>query len=294
MTVAVASATSESSPIDTDANGTLATKKSQFNAATVSTSFNAVLDVATARKAFVTDTTDTVAWTITNPDTTGWLNVASITSTVVTVKGESGKFTGLDSSHFAVAGGGTAVYTSDSDNVVVTYSSDVTSDTLTFTPPTGDSAVAMNAQSFTVDVVYNYNNGASTASSTTVVSGISAGAWTQNGATVVVPYMPYSDNASQIIYLTNKGTLSGDISVTAYDESGNAYDLGVMTTTSPGKLTKLATLIKTALEAKGVSKAKLTLTITAEVPKADIIVFASYNVGGSDRGFVNTDQYLSN
>lgn len=295
LTMSVSSATSSDGTLDTDANGTLATKMTQFGTAAMNTQFNNVIDVSTARKMFIPDAVDTMSWAITNPTTTGWLNMATINSTngtVVSIKGEAGKLAGLTASAFTVAGGGAVTFTESSDQVDVAYSGDVKSDTLTFTVPTGDAAVAMNKQSFTTDLVYNYTTAGATAGIKTIGSGMESGGWKLNGAVVTIPYMPYSDNASQIIYLTNTGKQSGDVLVTAFDTSGNAFDLGVITTTSGGKLTKLASKLRTVLASEGFTRGKLTLTITVEVPKADIIIYASYNIGGADRGFVNTDQYL--
>jgi hypothetical protein len=287
--------TSNGGALDTNASGTLATTKSQFGTAAMNTMFDNVIDVSTARKTFVGTTTDTMSWTITNPVTTGWLNLATINAssgTVVTVKGGAGKLSGLASSNFTVAGGGTATYSAESDQAVLAYSGSVNSDTLTFTAPTDSDSAVLNTQSFTTSVMYNYTTVAGAAGSMTVGNNLSAGSWSLNGAVITIPYMPYSSNASQIIYLTNTGTQTGNILVTAFDLDGNSYDLGVVASSKGGQLTKLATVIKSSLEAKGFSAGKLTITVTVEVPKANIIVYASYNVGGSDRGFVNTDQYL--
>jgi hypothetical protein len=295
LNMKVSSNTSNGGSLDSDATGTLATKKTQFGSAAMSTVFDNVIDVSTARKTFVGVTTDTMSWMITNPDTSGYLNLATINTdsgTTVTVTGGTGKLSGLATANFSVAGSGAVTYTEASDQIAIVYSGDVTSDTLTFTAPVDSDAAVLNTQSFSATVVYNYTTAAGAAATKTVGSNLSAGAWTLNGAVVVVPYMPYSSNASQILYLTNTGTQTGDILVTAFDIDGNDYDLGVVASSEGGKLIKIATLIKTALEAKGFSAGKLTLTITVEVPKDDIIVYASYNVGGSDRGFVNTSQFL--
>lgn len=296
VTIAVSSETSNSGPLDTDANGTLATAKTQFGSAAIGTPFDNVIDVSAERKAFTPEAPDTVSWSISNPDTTGWSNLATVDATngtVFALMGEDGKLSGLASGNFTVAGGGTVTYTEETETVSTSYNGDVTSDTLTFTAPTGDGAVILNAQSFTATVTYNYTSAGGTAASKVVGTGLEAGAWTINGAVVVIPYMPYSTSASQIIYLTNTGTQSGNVNVTAFELGGTAYNLGTLGTTVGGQMMKLGPAILTALQSAGFSgSGKMTITITAEVPKADIIVYASYNVGGADRGFVNTDQFL--
>ncbi len=297
FTISVSSSTSNGGSLDSVETATLAGKSSQFGSATISSSFDNIIDVATVRKTFTSGTEDTMSWSVANPTTTNWLNLATINSsngTVMTFKGETGKMADLSGDHFTVAGGGAVVYTAASDKVDVSYSNSVTSDTLTFTPPTGDSAVALQTQSFTTDIVYNYASAGAVAGAKTVASSLASGAWTLNGSSVIVPYMPYSDNASQIIYLTNTGTQTGDITVTAFESNGTKYDLGVVASSIGGQITKLGSTIKQALATQGFSSGKLAITITVDVPKADIIVYTSYNIGGSDRGFINTDQYLSN
>ena len=118
-----------------------------------------------------------------------------------------------------------------------------------------------------------------------------AGAWTLNGATVNIPYMPYSANASQILYITNAGDQAGDILATAFDDKGNSYDLGKIGVSNGKTVTKIAKQVGDALVAKGFTGGKVSITITVNAPADDITVYASYNVGGADRGFVNTDQY---
>ena len=295
FSMTVYSNTSNGGTLDNNATATLAGKSSQFGSATISSSFDNVIDVATVRKTFTSGTTDTMSWSVTNPTTTDWLNLATINSsngTVMTFNGESGKMSDLSGDYFTVAGGGTVAYTAD--KVDVSYSDTVTSDTLTFTPPTGDSAVALQAQSFTTDIVYNYASAGAVADAMTITSGLASGAWTLNGASVIIPYMPFSDNASQIVYLTNTGTQTGDITVTAFESNGTKYELGVVASSVGGQITKLGTTIKKALATQGFSSGKMAITITVDVPKADVIIYASYNVGGADRGFINTDQYLKN
>jgi hypothetical protein len=53
-----------------------------------------------------------------------------------------------------------------------------------------------------------------------------SGAPTLAGVKIFVSYMPYSPNASQIMYLTNEGTSDSKIYVKCFDESGKEYDLG--------------------------------------------------------------------
>jgi len=52
-----------------------------------------------------------------------------------------------------------------------------------------------------------------TTSSSTIAANTAAGAWTINGAQIFVPYMPYGSTIDQVIYVANKSSVTGDISV---------------------------------------------------------------------------------
>jgi hypothetical protein len=104
--------------------------------------------------------------------------------------------------------------------------------------------------------------------------------------------MPYGPSVSQILYVTNTGSQEGDIFVTAFDDSGMMYDLGNIKTATKNSVTKITAEVGNALAAQGFDgSGKVSLTVTVNAPDSDITVYASYNVGGSDRGYVNTDQY---
>ncbi|MFQ3218526.1 MAG: hypothetical protein ACI96W_000877 [Paraglaciecola sp.] len=110
-------------------------------------------------------------------------------------------------------------------------------------------------------------------------------------ASWIISYMPYGTNASQIIYATrfpngwfNTSASSGNVVVTAIDDQGNSYDLGVIANLGVG-ITKLAPKIEEALISKGFTANKFSFTMTVDNPE-NVMFYASYNVGGSDRGFV--------
>ncbi len=263
--------------------GTLAQAKDQFGDLAISTKLDQTIDVSSGRNAFASGTTDTLTFAVTN-DTT-LLNAANVTETSVVLYGD---FMDMANSNFSVAGGGTAAYDDDAKSLTVTYTGAVTTDTLTITPPTGANAVVLRAQDFNVDATYKYG----TSSAEVLGTGVDAGAWKLNGAVTNIPYMPYGANVSQILYVTNEGSQSGDITVTAFDDAGNSFDLGVVATSAGGSVTKITKEVQDGLLAAGFSgSGKVSLTVTVNAPEADITVYASYNVGGSDRGYVNSDQY---
>ncbi|BDX07683.1 hypothetical protein [Planctobacterium marinum] len=294
VTVTVSSVTAAGDTLDASGTrtATVAEAKTQFGTASVTAPFDAVVDVSQMRQAFVGGVADSMSWAITDVDTTGWLNVATVNATsgtVVNLYGEAGKMGNVTAAQWSSAGSRT--FTADSARLSVAYGGMTTNDTITFTPLTGTSAAVIEAQAFTADFTYNYTSAGSQAGSATVGSGLSAGSWTLNGATVNIPYMPYGPTASQVVYVTNSGTQAGDISVTAFDNNGNTFDLGVIGTANAQTVTKLAPAINTALEAAGFAGSQASITVTVNAPEDDITVHASFNIGGNDRAFVITDQY---
>lgn len=269
---------------------TIADAKTQFGTAVINTMFDGVIDVSAARMLFTPNVPDSTMWTITNPDSSTWENVASVNATagtVATLKGAVGQMTGLTVGNWGA--GGTRVFDAANAMLTVSHNGQATNDTITFTAP---GTVALETQSFNTDLVYNYMSAAVTpvAGSTTVAANLDSGAWTLNGAMVNIPYMPYAPGVSQIIYVTNEGAQGGDISVTAFDDAGTMYDLGVIATAAGKEITKITLLVADALTAAGFTSGKVSLTVTVNAPAPYITVYSAYNVGGN-RGFVNNSQY---
>lgn len=292
ITVSVSSETQTGDILDNSGTrtATIAEAKTQFGALTVPAKFDGIIDVSQARRQFTTGITDTMSYAVSTVNTTGWLNLATVSSAKATIYGEAGKMTGLKASNWAA--GGTITFTENASKVEVAYTTAVTNDTIGFAAPAASEGIALEAQSFTTDFIYNYASAATTpvAGVQSVATGAASGSWTLNGATVNIPYMPYSATASQIIYVSNAGSLAGDVMGTAFDDKGNMYDLGKIGTANAKTVTKLTSQVNAALGAKGFTGGKISLTLTVNAPAADVTVYASYNAG-SVRGFVNTDQY---
>lgn len=295
ITVTVDSVTASGDVLDSSSDtnmsrtGKLSQVKTQYGMIAVASTadFDGTIDVAEGRKALTT-ANDTATFTVSNPTTTGWLNTVTTTGTVVKLAADLAGFD-LTKSIGSVATGmtSTVAYSDANKEVTITYAgTEVTTDTITITPPTGTNAVILSAQDFSVSGTYSYGT-----ASTADLGSDAAGSWDLNGAVVNIPYMPYAANIGQIIYVTNSGSLDGDVSVTAFDESGNDYDLGVVASAKAGQVTKLSVLIADALEAAGFTGGKVSMTITVNAQDKDVTVHAGYNVGGADRGTVFTSQY---
>ncbi|ARV07076.1 hypothetical protein BTO04_10415 [Polaribacter sp. SA4-10] len=114
-----------------------------------------------------------------------------------------------------------------------------------------------------------------------------------NCSSYIIPYMPYSSNSSQIMYISNNpaswfgGAVlpDSDITAEAVDSVGNYYDLGIIGTAPAGAVTKITSLVLKALESQGFMEGKVSIRITLSHPEY-AFVYASYNAGGV-RGYVD-------
>ena len=295
ITVEVNSVTAAGDNLDTTGTrtATVARTRSQFGSASVTTQFDAVIDVSKMRQAFASGTSDSMTWQVSPVSTTGWLNVATVNptnGTVVNLFGEAGKMGNVVATQWS-SGSGTRAFNAENANLTISYSGMTTNDTVTFTPLTGDNATIIEAQNFTADFVYRYTSAASQEGVATVGTGVNAGSWTLNGAVVNIPYMPYGPTASQVIYVSNAGTQAGDISAIAFDNNGRTYDLGVIGTANANTVTRLQDVVNNALRAQGFNGRQASITITVNAPEDSITVHSAFNIGGNDRAFVITDQY---
>jgi hypothetical protein len=290
VTVTVSSQSSAGDILDSAGTlaATIAEAKTQFGTAVVVTpQFDNVIDVNSGRQAFTTGSSDTLTWSVTTPDTTGWLNLASVNNSVVTLLGEAGKMTGLNPGDFSSTVGA-LLFVQGEAKLTVSLAGQVNSGTITFTLPTGGAAVVLEPQGFTLGLVHNYTAASGVYGSKTIATGL-AGGWELNAATGIISYMPYGSSASQIMYVTNIGTQNGDITVVAVDDQGELFDLGVIGIANAGTVTKVSTLIKTALIDAGFGGDKVAIKITVNAPAADISIYASYVIGSSDRGYVEVE-----
>jgi hypothetical protein len=113
-----------------------------------------------------------------------------------------------------------------------------------------------------------------------ITATFAAGAWDLNGFQSEVAYMPYQTGIGQIIYIANRSSQDGAITVDWIDQNGNgdSFDAGIV---AAGSTRALADAIKAGLPAE---QRRLALTITANVPACDAQLNAQYNVSG-DRAF---------
>jgi hypothetical protein len=263
----------------------LTSTESQITAITVTEEFDAVIDVDFGRTDFTSDFEGEDSMTFEIGNNTDLEDSATFTNTYVEIEiqtsddGEDLSFVSLN---------GEADY--DDGVLTVDYSGAVTTDTISI-DVNPNSHTPLVAQAFSVSAEY-FDGGADEEGEDTFSAGedVPAGEWTLNGNVVNIPYMPFAPGISQILYVTNSGDFDGGVYVTAHDEDGTEYDLGMVATAGASSVTKITAQVKDALAAQDFTKGKLSIDVTVNAPDGDITVQAAYNIG-SDRGFVITDQY---
>jgi hypothetical protein len=163
---------------------------------------------------------------------------------------------------------------------------------------TADTA-AIEAGKFYVDYVLRNNTGAEVKLNTQDT----IGRIKLDSLSAEIPYLPVGDAVTPFVWVTNHGTLGGDIHATAMTVNGKVYDLGVVANAKPG-LTKVDTKIVEALKAAGVNTQYETVNLELyieDVNRAndgsdnvigDVSVYAAYkHIGDSDR--LQVPVYLS-
>jgi len=324
----------------TDTTGTIAEAKSQFGSSptvTATQKFDGIIDVLQySLKGFVSGVLDNISLSVSNLDTTDWLNLATIDTTVVTLFGEAGKMTGLTVNQFSSNPTAQLSFNADASKLDATFTGKQITPSISFDPDTS-SGPELNAQQFVADIKYNYTSAGNTTGTVALGSGIASGEWkidtggnTQpirsadsllmvtpailplTSSTMptgsknpkfgcskfIIPYMPYSNNASQIIYATRfpthwvAGLESGALYVTAFDDQGKVYDLGKLVDVENNDeiviglgVTKLSKFIADQLLREGFNGTKSAFEITV-IGAHNVTLYASYNIGSADRGFV--------
>ena len=139
----------------------------------------------------------------------------------------------------------------------------------------------LTATSFTVTMVVDFNGFSGTTGDTATLSSADAGEWTLNGYQALIPYMPYGSGIGQVIYLANRGTQSGDITVDWVGLNGTSGTLGVIANLGAGTTLSIGPLIKAALPTAQQTNGRLALTVTANVPSGDVQMNSQYNASGN-------------
>jgi hypothetical protein len=139
-------------------------------------------------------------------------------------------------------------------------------------------------QTFTVDVSFNYDDDETKKG--TFAENLAGGAWTLNGDSAYIPFMPFNSAFAQSITVTNTGTVPGAITV---DITANGDTKSHLLTAVAGAetITNITGEIRAFAAADGVT-GNAAITVVTNSPSGDISVSALYySKADADRGIVS-------
>jgi len=301
----------------------------QFRTDVVSTAgFNGVVDVnsPSLRTDFLTDdagvfATNEDSATVTATDRRGLAPLLTITgpyavldSIVTTINGDfsyadtNGNGSCTESiANFINSSDGTAALATNCQSLTVTDTSLASGNNayvVTFrknVDATGAGTKIRAAQEFDGSVKYKYHldsNVAVTEEDLDLINGNDGnqngdlGGWTLNGFSAFVSYMPFGDAISQIVYLTNKSTLDGEVTVEGYNDQGQKCEADKFSAGSvpKGSVKSLSTALANGVAAcYGTTfTGKVSFNVVANFPAALGELYSAYNVAGNRITVINT------
>jgi hypothetical protein len=258
------------------------------------------IDVAKARKKFATVNTTTTAVTDNvnlayTTDIAGNIQASFIVDAATTAATVKGSFTGFESgvtgaTNLGVIGlASNATLATAKTNAAaagVTVAADLLSGAQTFTlaantvvsftPDAAATAVVLSTGAYTADITLKNAGGKSFS-----YNGLALGSFALNGASENFGYVPvnYDGAVTSQFEIGNKGSVDGEITLTAFDTAGNMYDEVLPFMAEAGKLTKISDAdISTAFALTAGTKLKLTITVNSP---DDNISMAGYSNRGT-------------
>ena len=284
------------------------------------TAYNGIVDVNAARKKFtgaaVTDT-DVLAYTETNKTDglTATIANAKVTADSTLQTGDATAQTGQEATETkstvsltgsfgfldldAATAGVQLALTGSTSNVLgdtdfVDTGSTITDGLLTMIDAdagetgidvvlTSNNKAVIPVQTVSSTWKIDYTSGSSDASSYSKTNAL--GGFTMNGASTSFYAVPYGPGVSQLLWVGNEGTQTGDLTATAFDSLGNSfpatgeYSLGSITAKTHKSIA--ATLLA-QMKADGLDDTvsqRLQIAVTATVPAANVNFYGAYKVG---------------
>jgi hypothetical protein len=282
----------------TNTPATLATKRAQFALASTG-NFNGIVDYRTGKGLSFTDAltdslvvsfsnnhtdtlavpTDRLTLSVTAASGLSFLNNSSTTACTA----GSLSATGGANTFTAVAGSSPSCSTV---NVTVTNGTAILTDNITLTVgKTAAGTVRVSPQSFTLASAA-VRNSTSSASITLTDTSAGIGSWTQNASRITVPYLPYGAGSSRVLYITNRGDVSGAVTFELISDTGlacTAVGTAAAVTAAAAKVTVISGNFDAAVrECYGSSFTdKVAAIINVAAPAQDIELFSMYNTGGT-------------
>lgn len=299
VTVSFSAETSGGFEVDTGGDDdertiTLVKTFDQFATVTVTASLDDTIDVSDKRETFVGADADDTADNVTEA-AVGSFTIAQQAATPAFVATDAATVDSIDytlTGDFSWALDADGEYIADSVTPACAGFADleVVADKATWTCTTAAVTVTLETADMETETIptstfgltakVNFS-GADGEGSKTISA--AAGEWGLNGASVHIPYMAYNGDAiTQVINLNNAGSQTGDITVEGFDAAGNDFGPVVVGSAAPGKQIALAGAIKKAIEDAGLPvNSRISLTLVADVPQADVTVYSAYNTGGN-------------
>jgi len=326
ITVSTSASTGAGTAMDVN-TGTATIAKSKAQYPVTITNFNGIVDVEQSNLAFTggnsTASQDCVDFNTTAVTATagesvlinasGVLStsnaVAASTSTAATVTHTvlySGGLSFLDTTPATAGLQGTPFATGTDTDLAVTADTAMTTITAVdataintgSTPLCINKTIAANTiptGSFSGSSAYTWTNSAGTTGKTSTTTHASLGSWALNGASVTVYGIPMGSTVDRMIWVNNKGTLDAVLTA-SYTAAGVTTSNLALGTAAALSSSSVDEALDTALAGAGVTPAansRATVTITAPVKTADLVVSAAYKVtSANDRLSLETSDTI--
>lgn len=270
LTVTVSSYTAAGEVLDLTGIRTavVAEVKSQFGRVEISSEnvdgedvfsvFDGVIQNDTGQDGISFATADTVlTWEAINPTTTGWLNLATVFNTNVTISGQAGKMTGLGFSDFITTTANTKIFSEAHAQLSLAYNGMVPSggapESLTFTPP-GD--VVLEEQSFKFSFSYYFQSAGAVEGTTELAVKVNAGEWALS--------TPVAAPASSVV-------LSGSVAMAFNSNTQNGAFCDLDNVLDPGETSTMTVTLRN-------SGTGLVSGVTAQVSSTADVTFSNGGV----------------
>jgi hypothetical protein len=165
--------------------------------------------------------------------------------------------------------------------------------TETYTFTGGKNQVMSAPQAFAANVQFAYTGNVSGGGTNTGALSLAAtnpGAWTLNGFSAFVMYMPFGTGISQVVYLTNKSNQTGTVTIVGYNDQGAVLASTAVGTIGPGTVLVLSAPLVSAVNAAfGAGfTGKVSFNVIANIPAGLAELYTAYNVSGNRVNVVNT------
>lgn len=162
---------------------------------------------------------------------------------------------------------------------------------------TTSNSTAFAEQSYTTAVALSLGTGSRLSS----VSGTpNAGAWTINGTTVNIPYMPINSNIDLVVNIANRSTQTGAVTFTAWNASGTSCTGSLGSVSENANMSVGAALKNALLACTGTGwtdATRATVQLVIPTPRATTAVNSSFSASdGKSRSIVvnDTNGYRAN